>query len=194
MIKYILTCLLLPLSIFASTKVAIIGDSISIGLLATPGNSYIDLLRNRYATEGKDIVILNRSYGGAMTDTLFNIAINTMAVDYPDYYITFLGINDAGQNVPQATLLNNFATMMAKCTVNSKRVILGGVYCTFNPAYNTTLVNVYVTLINTFNCYPVLLLSPDALAGSPDGIHPNNAGHALIAQYIYDALDAVGAY
>lgn len=193
MFKFLL-CFFLPIQIFASTSVAIIGDSISIGLNSTPGNSFIEVLQDRYALEEKDIVLLNRSYGGATTDTLFNIGISVVTMEHPEYIIIFLGINDATGMVPEDQLLANFSSMMQRCHGNCKKIILGGVYCQLNPAYNTVLVNVYTHLINAYNPYPVLLLSQDALVGSIDGVHPTDAGHAIIANYIYDALLAVGAY
>lgn len=193
--KYLLGLILLPLSLFATTKVAIIGDSISVGFGATPGHGFVSVLQQRYITEGKDIVLLNRSYGGAPTDTLFQIGITTMAMDYPDYIVIFLGINDAGLSIPQATLLNNFSTMMVRCKSNCKRIILGGVDpAEVNAAYGAVLTNVYTYLIATYNPYPVMLLGPDILPYCADGIHPNDTGHQLIADNLYNVFHLLGEY
>jgi acyl-CoA thioesterase-1 len=195
MIKYLFALFLVPISLMAAVKVTIIGDSISTGYGVPAGTSYVDLLRNRYTSEGKDVALINRSYAGGLTDTAMLMGLNTITEDRPDYIILFLGINDAGFNVPQTNLMANFSSMMSRCKPNCKRIILGGVNSqTVNPSYNTVLATVYQALINAYNPYPVMLLGPEVLATAPDGIHPNQAGHQMIANYVYNALQAVGAY
>jgi lysophospholipase L1-like esterase len=193
--KFFLFFLLFPFCLMATTKVTIIGDSISKGGGATPGHGYVDLLQQRYALEGKDVVLINRSYSGAFTDTALMIGVETMTLDQPDYILFFVGIHDAMIAIPQQTLLNNLGIALSRCTGNCKAIILGGVSSsTVNPPYNTVLATVYQSLINAYEPYPVMLLGPEVLATSTDGIHPNNAGHQMIANYVYDALHAVGAY
>jgi lysophospholipase L1-like esterase len=191
--KYFLALLLLPLSLFASTKVTIIGDSISMGVGATPGHGYVDLLQQRYLNEGKDIALINRSYGRAYTDTLMQIGINTITMDRPDYIVIFLGINDAASKLPGDKLYANFANMIDRCTGNCKRIILGGVNSIgFSASYNETLAIVYLNLINKYDPYPVMLLGPEVIMHTHDGVHPDDVGHQMIADYLYIALQNCG--
>lgn len=193
--KYLISFLLIPFCLFASTNVSIIGDSISEGFGVQPGECYVDLLRQRYIQEGKDIQIINRSYKGAQTDTGEMATVQLLTMDKPDYFVTFIGINDAGFNVPQSQLIANFDAMIKRAHYNCKGVILGGVNSqTVNPSYNSVLLNTYVYLINTYQVYPVMLLGTEVLATTIDGIHPDPIGHQMIANYLYDALHAVGAY
>jgi acyl-CoA thioesterase-1 len=192
---FIFFCLFLPLSIFASTKVVIIGDSISLGGGATAGNGYPDLLAKRYEEEGKDIVLINRSFAGARTDTLQIIGVNVITTDRPDYIVILLGINDATINTPQEALLNNFVSFVSKATGNCKRIILGGVETfTVNPNYKWALSNVYDHLIKKYNVYPVDLLDEEIMKTARDRLHPNNEGHQKIADLLYDALHEAAAY
>lgn len=194
-IKYFLLLFLFPLCVFATTKISVIGDSISIGLNATNRYGFVQRLQDRYISESKDIVILNRSYGGALTDTLFLVGLTTVFMDHPDYIVIFLGINDVGANTPQATLYSNFSNMMYKCTGNCTRIVLGGVNsAAINPGYNTVLANVYSALISTYNPYPVMLLGTDVLPYCSDGVHPNDTGHQMIADNLYNVFHILGVY
>ncbi|MBA2369101.1 MAG: hypothetical protein H0V82_08785 [Candidatus Protochlamydia sp.] len=193
---------LMPMCLFATIKVAIIGDSISLGVGATPGNGYVDQLIERLTFEGKDVEIINRSYGSAYTDTLFQITMTLITQEKPDYIIYFIGINDCGLALMSGWtnaqlknhLTSNFSNAFKRATGNCKRVILGGITCSFFPAYNTALAGTYSALITAFNCYPTMLLGPAVLAHSPDWVHPNNTGSQMISDLLYNALDVVGAF
>lgn len=200
--KFLIALFLMPICLFATVKVAIIGDSISLGTGATPGNGYVDDLRERLSFEGKDVEIINRSYGGGYTDTLFQITMTLITQERPDYIVYFIGINDCSlgfwsgwTNVQMQNYLTaNFANSFRRATGNCKRVILGGITCSLNPAYNNSLANTYSALITAFGCYPTMLLGPAVLAHSKDGIHPDDIGCQMISDLLYNALDVVGAF
>ncbi len=180
---------LLPIAIFANTKITIIGDSISIGIGASGNYGYVQRLQDRYIAEGKDIIIYNRSYGGALTETLFQRGITTISTEMPDYIVIFLGTNDANINVPEKILLFNFFEMLSRCNPNCKRVILAGLDTSlFKPEYNIILSNVYSELLSMFNLYPIMLLGTDIHPYCPDHFHPNDTGHQIIADKLYNAL------
>lgn len=191
--KYFIIFLLFPFFLCAQTKIAIIGDSISEGYGVADGQSYVDLLRSRYLAEGKDITIINRSYKGATTSTGEIIIVDLLTQEKPDYLVIFLGLNDAGANVPYQKLLDNFISMVSKAKPNVKRVIIGGVdTSTVNPGYLVNITNAYIYLINNFNVYPVLLLNSNVLATASDKMHPSAEGHKTIATTLYQALEASG--
>jgi lysophospholipase L1-like esterase len=202
LMKYLIALFLMPMCLFASIKVAIIGDSITLGTGATPGNGFVDDLRDRYSFEGKDVELIVRAYGGAMTDTVFQLTVDLISENRVDYIIYFLGINDCAMalisgstNAQLQTLLTtNFSNSFKKAQGNCQRVILGGITCSFAPTYNIALAGTYSTLISNFNCYPAMLLSPAVLYYSTDGVHPNDTGAQMIADVIYNTLHAVGAY
>ena len=201
LMKYLIALFLMPICLFASIKVAIIGDSVTLGIGATPGHGFVDDLRERYEFENKDVELIIRAYGGAMTDTAFQLTIDLISRERPDYIIYFLGINDCAvamwgglSNTQLETLLTtNFSNCFKKATGNCSRVILGGITCPFFPLYNYALAATYSTLITNYNCYPPMLLGTDVLAHS-DGIHPDDIGSQMIADIIYNSLHAVGAY
>lgn len=193
--KYLLSLLLFPLSLFGTINIDVIGDSITMGAGATDFYGYMDMLQHRFGVEDKDIQLHNRAYGGAKTDTLAAIGITAITFDHPDYILIFLGTNDCLANMPQATLLANFQAMMSKCTPNCKRIILGGVNSNLmNPSYNYVLAAVYGSLITSYNPYPVMLMGTDVLAHCPDSIHPDDIGHQMIADNLYNVFHVLGLY
>ncbi len=200
--KYLISFLLFPLYLLASTKVAIIGDSISIGAGASEGHGYVDLLIKRYKEEGKDVEIINRSLGGSYTDIALNVGLTTLTMDRPDYIIFFLGINDCmrakvlGWTPDQLkqNILNNFDEIFRLCSGNCKKSILGGITCSFQPEYNRSLFEVYQTLIKRYKCYPVSLLGSDVIPHTIDGFHPNDKGSEMIADKLYVLFHDLGIY
>lgn len=183
----------MPLSVFATT-VAIIGDSISVGAGATNMHGYVDILNERYISEGKDVKILNRSYGGARTNTGDQIVVDLITSMKIDYLVINLGINDAGANIPQAELVHNLDTMTWKAQGMGAKVIIGGVITArVNPAYQPILQVAYDHLIGHRHVIPYVFLTPEIVHYySPDGIHPDDTGHKMIADELYKILENAG--
>ncbi len=200
--KYLLALFLMPICLFASVKVAILGDSITCGGGATPGNGYVDVLRERYAEEGKDVELIVRAYGGAMTDTALQITVSLITQEKPDYIVYFLGINDCTvanyhswtPDQLKRSLIHNLGMAMNKAHSNCKKIIIGGVNCPHNPSYNSSLSETYSILINCYQAHPCMLLGQEVLAHCPDTIHPNDTGMKIISDSLYEALQIVGAY
>lgn len=192
----------MPICLFAAVKVAIIGDSISVGHGATQGHGCIEELKLRFERESKDIELINRSYGGAMTDTVLQITCTLLTQEKPDYIVFFIGINDCGIALNQGWtntalrdhLINNLSNAFRISKGNCKGIILGGITCPFNSNYNEALGDTYSILVANYNAYPTMLLGPKVLANCPDGFHPNDKGAKMIAELLYSALDKIGAY
>lgn len=193
MLKYLI-CFLFPVHVFA-TSIAFIGDSISNSWGVQQQHCYINVLQKRFEDECKNIQCINRSYGGATTRSLYQIGIDLIIKERPDYIVIVLGINDAGHNIPKNILQDNFESMISACKHNCKRIILCGVDVTkFNPSYQATLTSVYQYLINKHNVYPVFLLNPKVNEHLIDAAHPDETGHQLMADIMYNALNDIGAY
>src|SRR3954471_5169284 len=116
--RYFLFLLLFPLSLVASTKISVLGDSISVGWRSESGKSYVNLLEERYAEEGKSIVLFNHSYigatlwSGAYQGEVDQILIN----DKPDYLIIFRGINDVYLKIHPSVILSSLTIILQKAT------------------------------------------------------------------------------
>ncbi|WP_068469074.1 SGNH/GDSL hydrolase family protein [Candidatus Protochlamydia phocaeensis] len=189
--KLLLFLFMFPFTLFAATKVGIIGDSISV----ETGVSYVDFLKERLAAEGKQVEIINRSFSGAKSDTAMQIAVGLITKERPDYILIFLGINDAGCNTSQDILQHNFEEAFSKIGTNCKKVILGGVNCErVNSSYNIILVQTYLHLIERYHPHAVVLLPEEVLPYTIDGIHPNPIGARMIANNLYYALQEVGVF
>lgn len=191
--KFALFFILYPLIAFGSINISIVGDSITAGAFVEKGESYVDVLRQRYLHERKDVKILDRPFCGALTEYGKGSTLELLEMEKPDYFVIFLGINDAGFNVPQEIVIENFSAMISMAEPYCKAVILCGVNaCTVNPSYNETLVSIYIYLIDAFKIYPVMLLNEEVLSTAHDGIHPDAKGHQMMADALYDALENCG--
>lgn len=190
--KFLIFVLLMPLTLLGK-NIAIIGDSISTGYQATNNYSYVKMLENRYRKEGKDVKIFNRSYPGAQTDTGDQIVVDLITKHKIDYLVINLGVNDAAHNRPQSELVDNFYKMAWKAQVMGAKVIIGGVFTNrINPSYQSVLEAAY-NMLMSMNVYPYIFLTLDIVYNhSPDGIHPDDTGHALIADALYFQLQNLG--
>lgn len=190
--KFLWILLICPIMVFGSTNISIVGDSITAGAFVKKGKSYVDLLRQRYVMEGKDVKISDCPFNGAMTKDGPGSIKELLDIEEPDYLIIFLGINDAGHNVPEEIVKENFSAMISMAQHKCKVILCGVNACTVNPGYNATLVSIYFYLFKTFKIYPVMILDEKVLATAHDGIHPNVEGHQMMADYLYDALKNCG--
>jgi lysophospholipase L1-like esterase len=193
--KYLFFLIIIPFHLFSTIKVAFVGDSISIGHLTT--HFYLDILQERYEKEGKDILLMNRSYGGAFTDTLQIITINILTVDRPDYIIYLMGLNDAIADLPENEVRQNFDKAFSRIGGNCKKYILGMMDAPpKNPLYIYKLENIYKYLVQRYpiSLYPKLIFTKQVWETARDQIHPNAIGHQIMADIIYEALHEVGAY
>lgn len=191
--KFYLPLLLVPLSLF-SINVAIIGDSISVGYGATNKHGYVEILKERYRNEEKNVNIINRSYAGATTDTGDQIVVDLITKKKIDYLVINLGLVDSKRNISQENFLSNLDLMICKSQQMGARVILGGVSSLkVNQNYQSTLDIAYAYLIQNRNVQPYYFLTKEIVVNhSPDGIHPNDVGHQLIADELYKQLEIAG--
>ncbi len=192
--KFLISLLLMPLSLFATTKIAIIGDSISVGHSATNNLGYVYMLQKRYMDEQKDVVILNRSYNGARTNTGSDIVVNLITTDKIDYMVINLGINDVLANISSPEITHNLDTMIWKAKGMQAQVILGKISCArVNPSYQSTLQEAYDYVINKRNIHSYEFLTNEIVFNhSPDTVHPDDIGHQMIADELYKQLEILG--
>lgn len=187
-------CLLWPCLLFGSV-ISIVGDSITAGACVKEGEGYVEVLKKRYLEEEKDIKILCCPYTGALTSHGPGSTKELINLEKPDYFVIFLGINDAGLGVPEEIIKQNFSAMISMAQPLCKYVILGLVSAsTVNPRYNFTLCSVYSYLLENYEVYPIMLLSDEVLATAQDRIHPNAEGHQMIAEKLYEVFHILGEY
>lgn len=160
------------------------GDSLTAGTGSTNGNDYPAVLGRRLGIE-----VLNRGVPGeTSTDALLRLDRDVLQED-PRIVIVCLGGNDGLQRVPIDTTLRNLSTIIRSIQGRGALVILAGVRsATFTDQYHKP----FRQLARETGCVFVPNILDDIL-GRPsrtsDQIHPNDAGYAIIAERIANAVE-----
>lgn len=173
-----------PVSPGSSVTVVAFGDSITAGFGATNNNDYVARLSTR---TGNSIVNAGR-IGDTTGDALGRLDSAVLSRN-PDIVIVFLGGNDILQGIAIPTRVANITTIVQRIRQDGAAVILidmgSGVLDAFAGALPGIATQTGSTLVSG-----VL----EGIFGVPafmaDTVHPNDAGHAIIADRIEPALTA----
>lgn len=172
-----------PVAPSAVTVVAF-GDSITFGFGTSNNNDYVSRLASRTGNS-----IINAGRNGDTTGDALNRIDSAVFSRNPDIVIVFLGGNDVLQSVPLQTRVSNITTITQRIRQAGAAVILidmgSGVLDAFGGALPGVAVQTGSTLV------PGVLEGVFGVPGlMSDAVHPNNAGHAIIADRIEPALRA----
>ena len=168
----------------SSVTVVAFGDSITAGVGTSGSNDYVSVLSNR---TGVSIINAGRP-GDTTASALARIDSAVLSRD-ADIVIVFLGGNDLLQGVPVQQRIANITAIVQQIRSDGAAVILVGVGSGALDAFEGALPGIASQTSSTL--VPAVL---DGIFGVPnlmaDLIHPNNAGHAIIADRIEPALRA----
>ncbi len=172
-----------PASPSAVTVVAF-GDSLTAGFGTSNGSDYVALLSNR---TGVGIINAGR-VGDTTADALGRIEPAVLSRD-ADIVIVLLGGNDLLQSVPVPQRVDNIRTIVQRIRADGAAVILVGLGSGALDPFEGALPGIATSTSSTL--VPNLL---DGIFGVPglmaDLVHPNNAGHVIMADRIEPALRA----
>ena len=169
------------------------GDSLTSGPGVAPGQTYPALLQQRITADGRDYQVIN---AGVTGDTSSEALLRFDAALVPNTEILILAIggNDGLRRVPIATLERNLSTMIERAQQRGIEVLLcqmeapplGGL------SYTIEFHRVFTRLAERYK----VRLVPFFLVGIigndewdlDDTLHPNAAGHKVIADAIWPHL------
>ena len=169
----------------SAVTVVAFGDSITAGVGTTGNNDYVSLLSNRTGT-----TIINAGRSGDTTGSALARINSAVLSRDADIVIVLLGGNDLLQGVPVQQRIANITTIVQQIRADGAAVILVGLgngppLDPFEGALPGIATQNSATLV------PGIL---EGIFGVPslmaDLIHPNNAGHAIIADRLEPALRA----
>lgn len=170
-----------------------LGDSLTAGYGLGAGKAYPELLQARLRAEGFNARVINAGVSG---DTTGNglARLDWALEEKPDLAIVALGANDGLRGLDPARSEANLDAILSKLRAKGVILLLAGMYAPRNmgPDFVRAFDGMYPRLAAKHQAalYPFLL---DGVAGDPnlnlpDGLHPNEAGAALIAERLYPAL------
>lgn len=181
-----------------TTRILFIGDSITAGFGVDPEQSYPALVDQRLRQKGFNrIEITNGSISGSTTASALSRLKWFLRIK-PHILVLALGANDGLRGLSTVEMEKNLDLTIALALENGIRVILAGMEVppNYGPGYSAAFRKVFPSLASLHNIALIPFLLKDvagiARLNQADGIHPNQAGQAIIAAtvlpYLLDQL------
>ncbi len=166
-----------------SATIVALGDSVTLGTGATSGQGYVNVLERRIGQP-----IINAGVSGDTTASALARLDRDVISRNPDVVIVFLGGNDILRGVSNGVMFENLRLIIERIQDSGAEVVLVGVH---GSVFLSDLEDDYRNLALSTGAHYV----PGAfvgILGNPllmsDLVHPNNAGHELIAERILPVL------
>lgn len=195
----ILILLLVSQASFAQTletskqkTLVIIGDSLTEGFGVARESAFPALMQEKI----KDWKIINSGISGATTASAKG-RVQWILKTKPQVVMLILGANDGLRGLKVSESQKNLDEAIELLKKNNITVVLGGLYMppNYGKKYSDEFKEMYSKLAqkHKVRLVPFIL---DKVAGDPkynltDGIHPNEEGHKLIAENVYNSIKDV---
>ena len=179
----------------SNTKtILFLGDSLTEGLGVAKENAYPNLVKNLAKTKlNKNIKVINGGVSGSTTSDAL-ARLKWYLRKKPDMIFIALGANDGlrGLNLTQSQ--KNLEEIINHAINSKAKVSLAGMLIppNYGPTYTQDFKKMYENIKEKYDIkYMPFLLN--GVAGQKkfnqaDGIHPNEKGHEIIANEVYEFL------
>ena len=176
-------------------RLVVFGDSLSAGYGLPPGEDFVTKLYEKVTTTNQDIVIANAGVSGD-TSTGGLARLDWSIPNGTDGVILELGANDMLRGIDPAVTAKAIDAMVSRLIERQIAVLMVGMQAAPNlgPAYVTQFNAIYPETAERYGVplYPFFLdgVAANRALNQADGIHPNEAGVAVIVERIYPAVEA----
>ena len=176
----------------------VFGDSLSDGFLLKRTQAYPALLIDKLRDAGLRFEVINASASGDTTDGGLR-RLPPHLKRKIDIFILELGINDAFRGATVDEIRNNLQAVIDKVKARNPnvRIVIAGMQLPNSSAddYVFAFGNMFSELAvkNNAALVPYLLegVAGDPSLNLPDGIHPNAAGHRILAENVWRVLEPI---
>jgi len=183
-------------------RLVVLGDSLTAGYGLPPGGGFPAKLEAALRERGRDVTVIDAGVSGdttagGLSRLDWSVGPDAQAV------IVELGGNDMLRGTDPARTAENLDQIVARLTDRGLPVLLAGMRAprNFGEAYGEAFDALFPAIAERHGAafYPFFLdgVAADPALNQPDGIHPNEAGVAVIVERILPAveklLDRVGA-
>lgn len=161
------------------TDIVCLGDSLTLGVGASPGHDYPSLL-----SKALGVKVINAGVDGDETeDALKRLDADVLAKD-PSMVIVLLGGNDFLDRVPRKRTFENLDEIIRRIQTKGVRVVLAEIGASYlgnslQKEYDQIAVARRVPVVP--KVYDGILLNPTLKS---DKLHPNDKGYKIIAERI----------
>jgi len=175
--------------------ILVFGDSISAGFgLTSVDRGWVALLRTRLRAQEYGYQVINASVSGETTAGGLARLPRALALHHPKIVILELGGNDGLRALPIAQMRANLVQMTDLASAAGANVLLLGMRIppNYGPEYTEQFSASYGELAHSKRL-PLVPFMLDRIALTPnlmqaDGIHPNEAGQAILLDNVWPAL------
>lgn len=192
----LLACLGLAQASEEATRLLVLGDSLSAGLGLPVEESFPSQLGLALEEQGHAVTIINAGVSGD-TSAGGRARLDWVLADNPDGVILALGANDGLRGIDPAETRKNLDAIMATLSEQGLPVLILGMLAPPNlgKEYGEAFNRIYTDLAEQYDA----LLMPFILEGvaavpelnQADGIHPNEAGVAVMVENIAPLAEAL---
>ncbi len=182
---------------FAQKKLVVLGDSLTEGYGVAKDSAFPAVLEKKLHDVGKkEWTIVNAGVSGSTTASGIS-RIKWLIKSNPEYVFLALGANDGLRGLKIEDSEKNLAKVIEFAQDKKIKVILGGLYMppNYGKEYTDKFKKMYESLTKKYKVVfiPFIL---ENVAGNPkynlaDGIHPNEAGHKIIADNVFAVLKGI---
>lgn len=187
---------LLPQAAYAKdTVVLFLGDSLTEGLGVAPEAAYPALVEQELKADKREVKVLNGGISGSTSASgVSRLKWHLKAKLKPEVLVLALGANDGLRGLSVPEMKKNLAEVVKLAKANQIRVLLAGMM--MPPNYGKAYTDAYAQAFPAVAKDEGVPLVPFLLEGvggeramnQPDGIHPNEAGHKLLARNVLKYL------
>ncbi|HLZ87588.1 MAG TPA: arylesterase [Puia sp.] len=171
------------------------GDSLTAGYGVSPGQGFPELIQHRLDSLHLPYQATNAGVSGETSSGGKN-RIAWVLRQPVDIFVLELGANDGLRGIPVAGTTANLQAIIdaVKARYPSARIILAGMQVppSMGSTYATAFRNLFPALAakNKISLIPFLLQNVGGIPqlNQRDGIHPNPAGHRIVASNVWQTL------
>ncbi|MDY7095330.1 MAG: GDSL-type esterase/lipase family protein [Acidobacteriota bacterium] len=178
----------------APVRIVVLGDSLAAGLSLEEEQAFPALVEEALVEQGLDVEVINAGVSGDTSAGGLR-RLDWMLRQDPDIVVVELGGNDGLRGLPVEETESNLRGIIQRSQQAGARVLLTGMQIPSNygPEYTEKFTAVYPRLAEELDValMPFLLegVALDPTLNLPDRIHPNPAGHRIIAENLLPYLE-----
>ncbi len=167
-----------------------VGDSLTAGLGVMEGKAWPALLEKKLQNNGNHWQVINAGISGETSSGTLS-RIKWILAQKPDVVILETGANDGFRGIPPAVIRQNIGKAVQMLQEGNVTVLLAGLQIVQNlgAEYTSAFADIYPSVSSERGCLliPFILehVAGEAALNQTDTIHPNEEGHAIIAETVY---------
>jgi acyl-CoA thioesterase I len=198
-ILLVIGVVVLAMSPLKAPRLLILGDSLTEGYGVEPEDAYPVLLDSMLRAHFPEAKVIGGGVSGSTSASGIR-RLKWYAQLNPNWVLIALGSNDGLRGVPIEETKRQLDTTIRFCQSRGWRVILAGLKVppNYGAEYASAFTQVYSDLAGKYQLpyFPFLLegVAGEARFNQGDGIHPNVAGHQLIARNLYQFLSKLPGF